>query len=59
MSEDDVTNMGKCPVCGAEMPLDATVCPECGEEFNMEEETTRERSRTRKSGEISTNSKLR
>lgn len=45
MSEDDVTTMGKCPVCGAEMPLDATVCPECGEEFNMEEETTRERSR--------------
>ncbi len=45
MSEDDVTTMGKCPVCGAEIPLDATVCPECGEEFNIEEETVRERSK--------------
>ncbi len=45
MSEDDVTTMGKCPVCGAEIPLDATVCPECGEEFDMEEESTRERNR--------------
>ena len=45
MSEDDVTNMGKCPICGAEIPLDATVCPECGEEFNLEEETVREKSK--------------
>ena len=45
MSEDDVTSMGKCPVCGAKIPLDATVCPECGEEFDMEDGTTREKSR--------------
>ncbi len=31
---DDVTEMGKCPVCGASIPLDAKVCPECGEVFN-------------------------
>jgi len=45
MSEEDVTTMGRCPICGAEIPLDATVCPECGEEFNIEDETVTERNR--------------
>ena len=30
--------LAQCPTCGALIPIDATVCPNCGQEFEVEEE---------------------
>ncbi len=33
----ETTEMGECPTCGSTIPLDADVCPDCGEVFALED----------------------
>lgn len=41
--EEEVEEEGICPTCGAVIPIDSAVCPECGEELEPpEEEETEE-----------------
>ncbi|MCK4718661.1 MAG: Ig-like domain-containing protein, partial [Thermoplasmata archaeon] len=36
--EEEEAEEGECPTCGATIPMNVTVCPECGEVFEEEEE---------------------
>ena len=38
MEYEDEEELAQCPSCGAIIPADALVCPECGVEFEVEEE---------------------
>ena len=38
MEYEDEEELAQCPNCGAIIPADALVCPECGVEFEVEEE---------------------
>ncbi len=38
MEYEDDEELAQCPSCGAIIPADALVCPECGVEFEIDEE---------------------
>ncbi len=38
MEYEDEEELAQCPNCGAIIPADALVCPECGVEFEVEDE---------------------
>ncbi|MCD6461457.1 MAG: zinc ribbon domain-containing protein, partial [Thermoplasmata archaeon] len=40
--EEEYEEMAECPTCGATIPIDALVCPNCGQEFEEEVEEAEE-----------------
>lgn len=42
MKKISASEMGKCPTCGAVIPLDSKECPECGEIFTDEVKVIKE-----------------